>query len=163
LKKKKRKKIEEGIPRAFREPDFLELQKKWYDRLARNGFEDIEWTEPQGQNSHYLKGHIMSARKVYNHATEEHFRRVRIHLVNAKFDSPLERYIWKRYSLGDSYRTIIKRVEKTKKFNRRYSVFFIHGKIHKIIAQMYDKRYWEEDEVKWEGISAADLIDSSDD
>lgn len=45
---------------------FRELQKKWYDKLKKDGFEDIEWVDHKtgvGQNSSFLKNSLSTRKK----------------------------------------------------------------------------------------------------
>jgi len=72
--------------------EFLDLQNKWYKKLKRSGFEDIEWTNPKtgrGQNSPYLKaGNSVTSKQMRSEsasALQQHYRLCRNFLANGPF------------------------------------------------------------------------------
>jgi len=129
----------------FKSPEFKKIQAKWYKRLESDGFEDLEWNHPGGQNSAYLKKPLHNVRKNYCEGSVEHYRRARIHLAHAKFNNEMHKFIWTCYTDGQSYRTIIKSIQG--QFNETYSVFYIWSHMQTLLAQMEEARLWEDDTV----------------
>ena len=88
---------------------FAQLQEEWYNKLAEDGFEDLEWvdhTTGKGQNSDYIKKPSVGFIKTYNHYTEEHFRIMRHYLNNADVGNLYDCFLLEAYSEGLTYREI---------------------------------------------------------
>lgn len=88
--------------------DFKQLKKTWYERLAREGFKDIEADEYSlksptskffGRKHGLVKSGRWEARQQYYYMAE--------HFLNSyKFDKQLDEIIWEYHSLGLSMRNI---------------------------------------------------------
>lgn len=76
--------------------DYKKLQQKWYNELARRGFDDIEWSE--GQDSRYLKRRITPTPSQYQERTD-YYRLVDSYLHDRNLKGK-DRFIWKRHSKG---------------------------------------------------------------
>ena len=76
----------------YHNKEFVKLQSKWYDKLKKSGFEDIEWYNPKtglGQGSPFLKSDNIpdtgQIRKAYAPELENHFRLCRNFRANGPF------------------------------------------------------------------------------
>ena len=61
--------------------EFIALQAEWYDKLKKDGFEDLEWFNPKtgiGQGSHYLRSSnnftMGELRRKYSSNLHQHYR-----------------------------------------------------------------------------------------
>ena len=72
----------------YERADFKKIQKEWYSKLNSEGFEDIEWFNPDtgfGQNSPYLKRCTNQIRLRMNPATLRLFRLFQHFLADSGF------------------------------------------------------------------------------
>lgn len=140
-----KKKTEEGIPKQYRTKSFQDLQAKWYKKLEAEGFEELEWSQPGGQNSHFLKKPLSRIANTYNESTVEHYRRCGIHFNGVNWRGRLlDKYIFQCYTEGVSYRGIIKLIIKRRGFRKKpYSLTYIYTRIHIILNEMNTKKLWE--------------------
>ena len=65
----------------YQTKEFIKLQKKWYKKLDRSGFEDLEWFNEKnglGQGSPFLKSKNVpdtgTIRKKYTKSLQQHYR-----------------------------------------------------------------------------------------
>ena len=130
--------------RAFVDKEFYKLQKKWYDKLKKEGFDDIEGGKPGLEYSDFIKRHSLEMKKAYNPKTEEYYRRCRIHANHGSFDTNLQKYVFTCHAEGHSYRKIIKMVRA--RFKRSISVFYISDHVNKVLKRMNEERHWENGE-----------------
>lgn len=88
----------------FSTKKFKDLQSKWYDRLEKDGFKDIESDENN------LREWDTSIFGRYNQhtigATEEYYRLAGQFASTYEFSNKRERYIWERHSEGLSFNEI---------------------------------------------------------
>lgn len=82
---------------------FIELQQKWYDKLASSGFNDIE------ENPETI--HDETANFNDREAVETYFRMATSYLYSTDFKSALDKAIWFLYTEGYSLRGISKGLE----------------------------------------------------
>lgn len=87
--------------------EFLRLNSKWYNKLRKSGFTDIEFYDPRtgiGQNSANMKG-CRDAKYLQRHiGNEEYFRRARAFLHICMFSCKLDKLLWTQFSDGVSFR-----------------------------------------------------------
>jgi hypothetical protein len=118
---------------------FRELQKKWYDRLKKEGFDDIEWTDHKtgyGQDSPHLKRSTYYISSKYSLGTENYYRLFRNFVSHATFTSKIDKTIAELHSEGFSYRQIIKQIRL--RHRRTRSLFFIWSRMQKLTAEMVE-------------------------
>lgn len=131
------------MSKFYKTKAFKRLQAKWYKKLNKEGFNDIECTKPGQQDSRFLKFHSILAVQSYKPDTAEYFRRCRIHLANFKWG---RRYVDKRlfawYTEGESYRSMIKLY--SKHYKKKVSLFFIFYRMKRIKSEMEENKLWEE-------------------
>ncbi len=108
--------------------EFKKLQAKWYKKLKNSGFEDIEDTKGylKEWSSKYLK---KSNGGVKAKAKEEYYRLTGQFLYDHKFESPLEKRIWRMHAEGMSGESITA-ILKAKKVN------IYHNKVKRIIKNL---------------------------
>jgi hypothetical protein len=127
----------------YKTREFKRLQSKWYKKLGSEGFDDIECTKPDRQDSRFLKFHSIKVNKTFNRDTQEYFRRCRIHLMNFKWG---RRYVDKRifswYTEGVSYRSMIDKHKEH--YKKKVSLFFIYYRINKMKKEMDTLKLWGE-------------------
>lgn len=82
---------------------FKKLQKRWYDKLAASGFNDIE--------EHPQTIHDETANFNDREAVEAYFRLASQYLYSTDFKSLLDKAIWFLYTEGYSLRGIAKGLE----------------------------------------------------
>lgn len=78
--------------------EFVQLQNKWYEKLKKSGFQDIEWYDPSsglGQGSPFLKSNDIPdsgvLRKAYSSELQNHYRLCRNFRENGPFYPNLKR------------------------------------------------------------------------
>ncbi len=114
--------------------EFAKLQKEWYAKLSKDGFEDIEWVDHktgQGQNSDYLKRPAQMITITYDESIEEHYRIMRHFCTQSLNGTDLEHYMFEAYSEGMSYRGIVKMINEN--FNQAM-IHILHSKKTRLIA-----------------------------
>jgi hypothetical protein len=117
----KRQKRDKKFPNPLdsrHETDFLKLQRKWYDKLSKSGFDDIEWTASKhrnNQDSRYLIGNSNKKNPVSVESTQNWYQLVqnyRTHaLTHPKTNIPIskrDKILLDYYLEGIPYRKIIK-------------------------------------------------------
>lgn len=108
-----------GLPQpdlGTSQAQFARLQKQWYAKLAKEGFEDIEWVNHStgtGQDSAFLKGSLLSG-KPYHPGRELYFQLATNYLMNCTNlkNRPYHKFIWKLHSEGATYDEIEAAVRK---------------------------------------------------
>ncbi len=117
--------------------EFIRLQNKWYNKLKKSGFEDIEWTNSEtGENSNYqylTKG--TPRNKVLDRGnitrSYEYFYRCRRFSFFHKFDKREDKVLWDLYSNGVSYRDIISTTLRDS--GNKWNLYTISIRVHQII------------------------------
>ncbi len=92
-----------------RSKEFKELQAKWYAKLKKTGFEDLEQNEYSLRLFHstYFSDSRRNDPQVVA-AKLEYYRLAGHFLYDHKFENALERTIWQMHADGKSIRTIEK-------------------------------------------------------
>lgn len=89
----------------FTDPEFKALQRKWYEKIKKKGFQDIEEEKKVGyyQTTGFRHGSLDPDRM---EARREYFTRAGQFLHSRKWDSRDEKRIWELHAKGDSIRAI---------------------------------------------------------
>lgn len=134
--------------RTKRSNKLTELTAEWYQRLKREGFQDIEWYDEYtgyGQNSDFLKQDSRQSAQSFKPETLEYYRIITNFTTHYKFKSRKHAFIMQKYAEGMPYRKILTatRLEcydwVIKRNGRpRLSLFTLHGMIHKYIKLAYE-------------------------
>lgn len=113
---------------------FLKLQRKWYERLRKEGFEDIETLLPNGQMGQLLKnkGNITRVQSDYASIQYDYFALARRFGQHSKL-SQQERSTWNLYANGMTIRKIGKELGKSAS-----SVYRLIKKLKKKFEQWED-------------------------
>lgn len=122
----------------FKTKEFKDLEKEWYDKLAKDGFKDLERQDRVGKKEERLKnGSVEIIQDRYTleqfKIKEEYYRVAGQFLHNNKFKCSLDRLVWSLHSEGMSIRNIIK---KLKKKGRTAYKDLIHGIIKRLADEM---------------------------
>jgi hypothetical protein len=116
---------------------FTKLQKKWYDKLAKMGFKDIEWVDHKtglGQNSDHLRG-SMAKGKPWSPSRAQFFRLLQNYLTHYQFKSRrMDAYILARLNEGKTYREI--HAGCRQKYKLRKSLYWLYYHIQKLSNDM---------------------------
>ena len=92
--------------------EFKALQDKWYEKLKRNGFKDIEQGEEYGRMLLPFNSERFATNKEYNRDKEQYYRLAGQFLHSYKFKNHTEMRIWELHSQGVSVRNIAKKMPK---------------------------------------------------
>jgi hypothetical protein len=94
------------------------LKKKWYAKLKRAGFVDIEQDEDSLTNwssSRFLRGKnrnkALEDVMDYNLSKQEYYRLVGHFLHDHKFENKVDKLIWELHSEAISYRKIVSKLK----------------------------------------------------
>lgn len=118
----------------FRTPEFLELKNKWYEKLKKKGFNDIEQDEEHlKQWSSYFK---IKYHKTTFEAREEYYRLAGKFLHDNKFKSKTDFFIWNQHSSGA---TMAKIKDRLKEKGIVFQFNKIHEVIHRLAKEMVEK------------------------
>lgn len=87
----------------YRTVKFIDLQRKWYSKLSKSGFKDIEYFDKFVGNwipNPYLTPSIGPLRHIYQPSKEEFYRCARLFTYIYPFKEQLHRQIWEVYAEG---------------------------------------------------------------
>lgn len=95
----------------YYQPKYLKLRDNWYEKLADNGFIDLETRIPGVHLdcpilTEYASEVSQRAIQAHDALEDEYFRRVSSYLYSGTFKSELEREIWALHVQGSSFRQI---------------------------------------------------------
>lgn len=115
---------------------FNQLQDKWYDKLKKSGFEDLE----------YKNGSIRSCKPStarqkdpsLRQATEEYYYMATHFLNDNKFENRLDQIIWEYHTNGISIRDIASTLNKTRR-RHKFTKYAVEDVINRLVAQMKAK------------------------
>jgi len=119
--------------------EFIELQKKWYNKLKASGFEDIEWVDHstgKGQNSDYLKRPDQMRIRAFTHDKQMYYSLCSNYLAHVKIKNTEHRFVFNKHAEGLAYRKIMKLFKA--RFKKYVSIFYIHYHIHKFKKLMFE-------------------------
>jgi hypothetical protein len=122
-----------------KDSEFIKLQKRWYAKLKKEGFDDIEWTDHKtgyGQDSPHLKRSTSYIASKYSVGTENYYRLFRNFVSHATFTSKIDQTIAELHSEGFSYREILKQIRL--RHRRKRSLYFIWSRMKVLTAQMLE-------------------------
>lgn len=122
-----------GLPQPTTKPtkaQFAKLQKQWYDKLAKEGFEDIEWVNHStgiGHDSGFLRGSLVGG-KAYHPGRDLYYQLATNYLMHCKSlrNRPYHKFLWKLHSEGQTYDeievAIAKKYERVSKYTLYYQI-----------------------------------------
>lgn len=118
------------VGNQMKSKEYIALQKEWYEKLKREGFDDLEYFYDNGEAREWLKGTSkfvsMETEEVHNPSltydnTLDYYLKVDKILETTLFDSEEHKYIFTLHTEGLSLRKIAKLVN------------FSHPKVLRII------------------------------
>jgi hypothetical protein len=89
------------------------LTEKWYDRLKKEGFEDIESSPDQLKQWHAHRIPCYYTPETYKDK-EEYYRLAGQFLHDYEFEKEFDRQVWKLHSEGATFKAIIAELKKKK-------------------------------------------------
>ncbi len=95
-------------PKFFETHNFKKLKDKWYGKLEKSGFKDIEHDEDFLQNPSTPFGRADTAQ--YNQSKEEYYRLAGHFLHDHKFTNDTEKRVWELHQSGVGTREIARRL-----------------------------------------------------
>lgn len=112
--------------------EFKKLQAKWYEKLKKKGFQDIEQQDGNLKvwSSHLFKS---SYNEITTPAKEDYYRIAGQFLHEYKFENAAEKLIWRLHSDGHSIRHI---VQTLKKKGLKAHKNGVHAKIQRLARKM---------------------------
>lgn len=121
-------------------PQFEALKAKWYKKLQKSGFDDIE--NDYGELKTYSGSKLGDASNVLVkvQARQEYYRLAGHFLHDYKFESKLHRLIWELHSTGVAGKPIAK-ILRAKRFKTNYITVF--QVINDLKAKMLKMYAWE--------------------
>lgn len=132
----------------YQSKQFKDLKKKWYKKLQKEGFEDIEWHDAEtgdGENSSYLKSNFiqtylsdrLSSKQTLGNSFRYEIQRSLDHFTeHGKFSSPLLKQVWTMYAEGKTYREMSNELRKLYKKKKAYSVFWVFSRVKELRLEM---------------------------
>jgi hypothetical protein len=130
-------------------------QRKWYAKLKRSGFQDIEWqggNSTHGLDSRYLKNPALRYKSRFNENTLEHYRLMQNFNEHYKFKRKMHRFVFSEYCSGTTFREILRRLynsgfnkylrktpkRKKARYTAALSLFTLHHLLKDLITTAYE-------------------------
>lgn len=110
--------------------EFNKLQEKWYAKLAKEGFEDLEWSDSstgKGQNSGYLKKSPPKFDADKAAASELYYALLRNFITHDILRDMQDRMMLSLHAEGIGYREILEELKSRYKVD--YSLTVLHHKL----------------------------------
>lgn len=127
--KKSSKKISTPVPGT---PAFKALQKKWYSKLAQEGFKDLEpWGLEDGQLSNRGNPTITDLTRYETHLS--FYSYIDAYLEHCKTVWHEDRFLLRCLQKGQTYREITKSYKK--RYNQRRSLYTIYYKLQELLKK----------------------------
>lgn len=121
--------------------EFKKLQEKWYGKLKRSGFEDIERSD-ESLKKWSLMFVTDDSTEITREAKTEYYRAAGHFLHDHQFDSTTEKRIWELHSSGLSIRNIVKMLTKENKWflrGRKPNKRRVHETVQDLVKKMLAK------------------------
>lgn len=127
---------------TFKSKDFKALQKHWYSRLEKEGFQDIEQKDGLLKEWHsYMFMRSDNNSKYSGPSKQEYYRLAGQFLYEHQFSSKSERYMWEMHSNGISIEDIVDIIDrrKTKDFGKFVNKRNVHETLQRLAKEMLEK------------------------
>jgi hypothetical protein len=132
-------------PTPHSREQFIELQKQWYEKLAKSGFKDLEWvdhTTGLGHDTPHLKGSL-SLGRTYHPGRALYYDMALAYLTHCRSLSGFNRFIWRLHANGATYDQIMDALRsKYKHVPSKYTVFYTIQKLAKLCYR-WNRKYPE--------------------
>lgn len=121
-------------PNIYSKSEIINLQNTWYDKLAKDGFSDIEWVDKKtghGHDTPYLKG-SGGGGKLYHPGRALYFDMAVNYLNHCKSLRGFERFVWKLHSTNTTYDSMVKQLNlRYNNVPSKYTIFYLVQKLAK--------------------------------
>lgn len=129
------------MPQPKRQLSFKQLQKLWYAKLKKDGFEDAETADGQLKD---WSSRVMRKNEHENLLDSwpskiAYYDMCTTFLNEHTFKSNLDKVIWEYHTNGISYRNITKLLRKVRVVTNRTSVGIIVNQLEEIMKKKYLK------------------------
>ena len=117
-------------------PDFKKTQSKWYAKLKKSGFVDLERASEktfEGATTPYLTPSLHYIRLKLDVNVQNYYRAARAFLYHSKFKDKKLRFLWRLHVQGYSYRNMIPLL--MEKFGEYHSIFWISKRINELRSE----------------------------
>lgn len=138
------------VKKFYRTKEFIKLKDKWYKKLDKSGFDNIEFADyTSGFNSHRNTYKICKSTLQNMTFSFNYFQSCRNFLAHWHFSSKIHEILWQLHSENTSYRNISKHLQrKYKKIPKKYqhlflypvckfSIKWVHVELKKLLAEMF--------------------------
>jgi len=124
----------------WRTRKFAKLQAKWYKRLSKSGFFDLEWTDKnsgQGHSTPFLRKSLnkfkhLQQSELLNRA--QYFIAAEAFTSQHNFPSRLHEFVWECYAEGLSYRQMQDEIAR-RGFKHQPSIFWISTHLNQMKSE----------------------------
>jgi hypothetical protein len=146
------------MSKRYESKKFKDLRNKWYAKLNKEGFEDIEINRTDGSSFEYPAlrnpGYKWETfEKKYNVHIFNHFRACRNFLSHAQFASTFDKQVWQMYTEGVSIRKIAQHFCQN---GQQLSAFPIFRKIKELKIQMLLFNKYDPEGLEYEASEESD-------
>lgn len=119
--------------------EYAKLQKQWYAKLAKDGFEDIEWVNHStgtGHDSGFLKGSLIGG-KAYHPGRDLYYQLASNYLMHCKNlkNRSYSKFIWKLHAAGLTYDEIEARIKQ--RYKNPVSKYTLYYQIKRLAELCY--------------------------
>jgi hypothetical protein len=123
---------------SHKDKNFQKLQQKWYAKLEKSGFKDIEQDEDNLKrwSSDFTTKKFLDTYE----AKADYYYMATQFLNDYKFETQIERVIWEYHAEGISNRNVAKLLKKVKISMSHSSVLIIVSRLKKIMYALYKAR-----------------------
>ena len=148
--------------KKIKKEKFIKLQNKWYAKLSKSGFVDLEWycqKTGQGHSSPFLRDslnkfkHLEASELVQ---TAKYFIDAQAFTSHHTFPSRLHKFMWEMFASGLSYRKMIPEIT-SRGFKHVPSIFWISIELNKLKQDFWAWQVSQDDE--GDGESLSDFIE----
>jgi hypothetical protein len=140
----------------YKTKEFIKLQNKWYDKLSKKGFHDLEWLDTlsgAGHSTPFLRKSLNKFKQLDNDTIKksvEYYSAAQDFASHYEFPSKLHKRIWLLFADGISYRKMIPII---KSFGYKHipSIFWISIHLNKMKKDFWIWQYDQtQDEDTWD-------------
>ena len=155
----------------YQTKEFKKTKMKWYQKLKKSGFEDIEWHDIKtgdGENSSYLKSHFVQAylgdkltnKNTLGNSSKYEAQRAIDHFnSHGVFENEIDKRLWQLYSDGATYREMSQALRKESRSKTSYSVFWVFHRIKHLRCEMIKFNNVDENGLKFQDEGKDTLMD----
>lgn len=124
----------------YKTKEFAKIQAKWYKKLSKSGFVDLEWTDKNSGAGHSTPFLRKSLNKFKHLHSSELLEKASYFVAAAawadchKFPTRLHQFIWECYAEGLSYRNMQAEI-KSRGYKKQPSLFWISTHLNQLKSE----------------------------